>query len=212
MSELEVQEPLWKTVDAITRARCGNLAAYGLIETQIADAVLIKVEQVIACKESPEYIQAYAKATSEKTQRAIDLEDGWDAVEEAAVHAVLQGLQYNRDPAFALSAARVANQATRRTPGSNRAPINAAKAGTVIVLQMNKTFVDKSMKGNGAAMIDVSPQEKNKSIEQRRVDMATPDQVNNLLNIARQTADDMRLGALEKAMKLAGINLMESAE
>ena len=200
--------------DAITRQRAGNLAAYGFIDTQIADTLLLNMDQVAAVMQTPEFHEAKSKALAERTQRQIDLEEGWDAVEEKALASILETLQYNRDPRFALGAAAIANKAVRRTPGGNGKVINAAKAGNVIVLQMNNKFVQKvQQQSEDGEVVDVSPRPVTQ-IPKKRSDVPTPNAVSTLLGIvtANKMAEEVTVDATAEALRLAGIDFTGDLE
>lgn len=136
-----VEMPTADEVEAKLRRKAGVLAAFGLSDKAIADTLFISLEQVSVIKETVEYKESCAKQTQERTQRLIDLEEGWDSVETMGVGKVLQHMQYMNDPEFALRAAIVANKAARRTPASLDRVIDASKVGHVITLTVNKNYV-----------------------------------------------------------------------
>lgn len=198
----------YEEVDPVTRKRCGELAAYGMPTTQIADVVLITYAQANAIVESVEYKEAFAKVAQDRAQRKIDLEDGWDAVEERALSAVLQTLEFNRDPHFSLMAARVANNAKRHKVGNEEHKvIDVEKVGsTVVVLNMNRTYINNAKGETGELNVvtrDIT------QIPEKRIDMMSPKVVEHMLRppteITAVPLDEYRRGALEHAINKAGL-------
>jgi hypothetical protein len=170
----------WRQTDVRTRERVGELMAYGVLETQVADALLLDVSMVVAIKESPEYKRAFSRVSSEKMQLRIDVERGWDAVEERALENVLKSLNNARDPNFSLAAARVANVAKRRVAAE--APprvLDAEKGANIIVLEMNRTYIQATQR-EGRNVIDVTPPQQGQ-IEQKKTDLIPPGQLEKLL-------------------------------
>lgn len=211
VAEPVIGRPVYETVDAVTRARVGSLAAHGLLERQICEVLLLTMEQVISCKESMEYKNKYAEVANELIQRQIDLTEGWDAVEEKAVAQVLETLEYSRDPKYALLAAKTANAAQRRSRAETPKVIDGRQVNnSVIVLNLNRTFI-KSTEGpaGNAAILDITP----KLIEnqqQRRIDLPSPQAVENLLApVMKEGVKDKLLTELEKALDDSGISSIE---
>jgi hypothetical protein len=202
----EIENTVAKTVDAVTRARAGSLAAHGLLDTQIADMLLLSLEQVVSCRETEEYKLKYAEVANEQIQRQLDLEEGWDGVEEKAIEQVLSSLQYNRDPKFALIAAATANKAKRRGTDAVRNPRTidgSAPGGNIVILNLNKTYINNNQGENKTtATIDVTPRVEN---QQRKVtDLPSPKAVEELLAPVRQAKQKV-LTELELAFEISGV-------
>lgn len=205
MSEAEITSNIASGVDQITRRKCGKLAVYGLVDTQIADALMLSVEQVIAIKLTTEYKAAFSEAAVERIDRNIDLEDGWDVVEEKALQGILEQISFNRDPRFLLMAGRVANQAKRRTPTNADRPIDAMKAGNTIVLTLNQRFVNGAQSTENHASIDITPKPTMADVPMRKqIDMPTPKRISEILNINN---DKSELRELADEFQMAGIDL-----
>lgn len=193
-------------MDAISRARCGTLAAHGLTSQQIADTLLLSEAQVKACEQSPEYKNKYAETAEDVIQRQIEMDEGWDVVESKAIAAVIETLEFNRDPKYALFAAKTANAAKRRSRNQVENPrVIDAQVGTagprVISITMNKTFINNAANGEQQA-IDVTP----RLLDQpkKRVDLPTPKAVENLLAPVRAKPQTL-FSELEEAMNIAGV-------
>lgn len=192
----------------ITRARAGGLAAHGFLDSQIRDTLLLTDMQVAAIRESPEFKKKYSEVADEIIERQIDLDDGWDAIEDKSMAQILQTLEYNRDPKYALFAAKTANAAKRRTRQDDpRLTINGkTETNNIIILNLNKNFVKRvSNQEETAGTIDITP----KQIEaqpRRRVDLPSPSQVEEVLSpIRKRLGTDKLMTELEQAFEIAGV-------
>lgn len=192
-------------MDAVTRARAGSLAAHGLSDQQIADILLLSIEQIGAARNTDEYKKKYAAIAEEEIQKQIDLADGWDGVEEKAIAQVLETLVYNRDPKFALLAAHTANKAIRRKANNQPKVVDgSAPVNNVITLNLNKTYVTNITSGEaGGNTIDVTPRPEN---TQRKIsDLPSPKSVEELLAPVRNKTETKMLTELEQAFEIAGV-------
>lgn len=191
------------TVDAVTRSRIGGLSAHGLSDHQIADMLLLKIEQVLAARNSQEFKAKYAQVADEEIQKQLDLADGWDAVEERAIASVLETLAYNKDPRYTLAAAKIANSAHRRKPNANPNVINASNVtNNIIVLNLNRSYVKKSTESE-SGMIDVTPRPG--KVERKVSDLPSPKDVENLLAPVKQLEQKRMLTELEQQFEIAGV-------
>ena len=86
---------------------------------QIGRATGLSVGQLAKVMALPEYIEVLEQINTEQLEQHDTLNRGWDAVEDQAVAVVLQTLQANPDPDYALRAASLANKAVRRGAGAN---------------------------------------------------------------------------------------------
>lgn len=206
LSEGELE--ILKTLPVVTRRRVAALAAFGLLDQQIADVQLLTVEQVIVCKKCDEYIEAYAKSVNERMQMQMDLAEGWDAVEERALSQVYQTLEYNRNPQFALLAARIANQAKRsQSQGQDQRVIDNAPVNNVITLNLNKVYINNVQKSE----IPIVNQEKRAlaDIPKKRFDVPNPKQVENLLSPQKKLENQ---NTFKDAFEEAGVVVSEFAD
>lgn len=194
-------------VDEATCRKAGTLAAYGLTDRAISDALLLSQEQTAYARQSEPFKISFSKQSSERAQRLIDLEEGWDALEERALSTVLETLKFNRDPRFALQAAFTANKANRRTPGANGRVIDAAKAGNVIILTMNEGYVQKVQTEPGRGVIDVAARDITpKIIPKKSHDILTPQQVTDLLVPGNSRKKSTMAEELEQQLAIAGVS------
>jgi hypothetical protein len=192
------------SVDGVTRARAGSLSAHGLSDLQIADILLLSIEQVIAVHNTEEFRNKFAETANEAIQAQIDRDEGWDAVEQKALENMLTALQYNRDPKYALAAGKIANSATRRTRQNKNDPkvIDGSQQKTnIVILSLNRTFVQRtSVRDN---TIDVTP----KTVEnqpQKRADLPSPKLVEELLAPVTDRPKKV-LSEIEEAFAKAGV-------
>lgn len=190
-------------ISAATCARAGSLACYGLSDRAIANSLLITIEQVAAIKATEPFKKAFSEKAQERQQRLMDLEDGWDTVEEKALAHVLQNLEYNCDPRYALLAARTANSATRRSPSAGGRAIDATRAGNVIVLSLNQNFINRTAVSPNAAVLDISPVQDDAA--KRRVDLPTPKRVSEILQVGK-TLRGGNLSEIDQACAEAGVD------
>jgi hypothetical protein len=193
------------------RRKAGVLAAFGLSDKTIADTLFLSLEQVSEVKASVEFRESCAKQTEERTQRLIDLEEGWDAVEQQGVAQVMQALQYSRDPDFALRAAAVANRAQRRAPASVGRVIDASNVGNVITLTVNKNYVTNITAGNAEAshaVIDAEATAKGE-IPRKSSDVSSPKRLGELLQLESQKEKNAKI---MKQAEILGISLDELDE
>lgn len=204
-----VKRPLYETVDVTSRVRAGSLAAHGLTDQAISEVLLLSLEQVHSCRESEEFKKKYAEVAEDQIQKQLDLAEGWDAVEESAVKQVLQTLEYNRDPKFALAAANVANKAERRKQVRDKAPaLDASKVAggaQIIVLKLNQNFINNQRDGDDAKLIDVTTFDKN-NIPRKQVDLPSPKAVEEFLMPVKQTPKDKIMTEFERQLEIAGVN------
>lgn len=202
-----VEISLIDTVDAVTRARAGSLSAHGLSDLQIADILLLSVECVVAIRNTDEFKKKYSEEADRAIQAQIDRDEGWDAVEEKSLEVLIETLKFNRDPKFALLAAKTANSAKRKD--KTQAPqvidpsANNGGSTNIIVLNINKTYADRATEQNKTIELNARPEK----IPQRQSDLPSPKAVENLLapvkNLEGKTTKP--LTELEQAFKEAGV-------
>ena len=99
--------------------RVAKYATMFVPNEQIGRATGLSTGQLAKVMALPEYTTVLEQISSEQLEQNDTLNRGWDAVEDQAVTIVLQTLQANPDPDYALRAATVANKAVRRGAGAN---------------------------------------------------------------------------------------------
>lgn len=94
--------------------KLAKLAYDGASTKAIAQCFNVEEGQILEIIETPEYRKQLAGVTEDNLEKAALLDMGWDGVEEYAISSVLNTLQNNPDPDYALKAASLANRAIRR--------------------------------------------------------------------------------------------------
>lgn len=193
-----------QTVDAATCARVASLAAHGLSDGAIVDTLLLSIDQVLAVKKTDAYKQKYSDTASDIIERQVNLDEGWDLIEEQSVAILAKTLEYNRDPKFALFAAKTANAVKRRGKSAiETAPIiNAQKTTNVISITLNRNFITKNSNGEERKTIDIMPRQAEQPL--KIVDLPSPKSVESLLAPVR-TKGRAVFDELEEAMNIAGV-------
>lgn len=193
-------------MDAVTRARAGSLSAHALSDQEIADILLLSIAQINAIKDTLEFKAKYAEVANAVIQRQVDLEEGWDAVEEKALAQVFQTLEYNRDPRYALIAAKTANDANRRSTKKRDPRVidnSKPQQNNTVILNLNKNYiVNKTNEAGTNATIDLTPRVT--ATERKIADLPSPKDVENLLAPVKKSPDKV-MSELEKAFEIAGV-------
>lgn len=139
---------------------------------QIARATGLNTDQLAKVMALPEYTERLEAITTEQLEQHDTLNRGWDAVEDQAVAVVLQTLQANPDPDYALRAAAMANKAVRRGAGANPLQGNTSAVANISLPVM---FIQHLQQlAIGAVNIGLSS-------EAKRVDTLNPGDVERLL-------------------------------
>lgn len=206
MAELSETERLINTVDGPTRKRVGSLSAHGLLDQQIADALLLTLDQVLATKQTVEFREQFAKVANEEIEKQIDLAEGWDRVEEKALASVLDTLEYSKNPDYALKAAVYANKAERRknnNKDTTHVIDNSKTINNIVVLQLNKGYLNKLSDNSSEGLVDVTPRP---ALTQKKVsDLPSPKAVEALLAPVKDTPRDAMYSEIDQLMKAQGV-------
>ena len=139
------------SLDAQSKERLVQMLLYEVPVKQIASALGISEGRVSQLSEEEEVRERLSLATLEHMEEDRSINDGWNSVEAVALTTLLEGMQFNKDPDFALKAAMTANRAQRRGQLHNQ-PLNG-QVGTRAVIILNNTFVKRlqQISVNGAA-------------------------------------------------------------
>lgn len=121
--------------------KIATMHVYEVPNSQIAKTLGIDEGHVLRIKDDPEYLAQYRELSFERFNQMATLNDGWDNVEALAVSKVIDAMQANPDPDFALRAAAMANKAQRRGTKHNRPLEGGRQAHAVISLR--GTFINK---------------------------------------------------------------------
>lgn len=195
---------LIESVDAETRRRAANLCARGLTEMQISGVLLLSYEQVLAIKGTEEYKKKFSEEADRIIQEQFDRDEGWDAIETQSLEVLMQTLRFNKDPKFALLAAKTANTAERRSKNKSDPKILEAPAAgnqtNIIFLQLNKQYSQRE--GN---MIDVTARPV--QIPLKQSDIPSPKLVEEILGAQKhvQGAQGNTETELERMFRESGV-------
>lgn len=121
--------------------KLARMILFGVSPVQIATACGITESRISQIKTTEEYKQVEQEIASEQYEEQQLVNQGWDGIEALGINKVVQHLQQNPEPEFALKAAMIANKAVRRGQFKNTPIAQSAGARTVIVL--NQAFVNK---------------------------------------------------------------------
>ena len=202
-------EKVLETVDGATRRRAAHLSAKGILDGQIRDILLLSDEQVTAIKTSQEFKEKYAEEANEAIERQFTLEEGWNTLEEEALHNLISNLKYNKDPKFMLATAQIANRAERRSKQAKHQVekiIDATKNenNNIVILNINKNYVER-----GGAEKTITMTARPAQIPLKQSDVPAPKLVDSILAPARErhelSATSQQMTDLEKMMQAAGV-------
>lgn len=118
------------------------LAAQGVPDSQIAEAMDLTPGRISQIKEMEEYKNAYAVKITERIDHVTKFNSKWDELEEIAVGNVINSMKWNKDPEFSLKAATLANRANRRGGDMNNTPLPAHMGGR-LAINLSVNFVQK---------------------------------------------------------------------
>ena len=123
--------------------KLANLVALGTREEDVLDIMGIEQQELLTALTDPQVKQAIQEQKDEQYQTHNDINQGWDLVEQLGITNVIQTLQQNPDPSFALAAATQANKMRRREAGTGQIqPINAQQ-NNVVVVRLSQNFTDR---------------------------------------------------------------------
>lgn len=194
--------------------KLARMQASGMSAVDIAAASGLSASRVSQIFTGDEFLLACEKINTEQFEQQELLNAGWDAVEVLGVNKVIEVLQQNPDPDFALRAAVMANKASRR--GNYRNNPIAQNAGLKAVIVLNNTFVER-LRGNTTVVGSVKDENEsgntvsgNKKTSlskvKKAVDFLAPNDVQDLL--AFQPSEEEQL--MNKLPSFAELNIAES--
>ena len=144
---------------AAAQTKLANMVALGIAEEDICDILGCSMAEYYETLKAPGIAELIRREKEGRFRAFSDLNDGWNTVEEMGVAAVVQVLQTNPDPSFALAAATHANKMRRRDPMrtgcENERTGNETiqpQAGNTVVVQLNQDFVQKLEKRGDAPL------------------------------------------------------------
>ena len=127
--------------------KLADLIAVGTREEDILEIMGCTQVELAEHINKPETQTAVQSAKDERYQTFNDINKGWDLAEQLGLHAVLQTLEHNPDPAFALAVASTANKMRRRDVGSGQVQPIQAQQNNVVIVRLNQDFTKELMEG-----------------------------------------------------------------
>lgn len=141
----------------------------------------LTTEQLEKIRCTEQFKDGVAIAGEEQINKYDTLNDGWDMIENKGMNAVLTELEKQfPDPDFAMKAARMANQATRRGMHTN-SPINPIPNAQVII-HLNGDFSQKLQQS-----FNVQPRIDSATIAKKDDNFLPPSTVGKLLGSAKMS-------------------------
>ncbi len=126
----------------------GKHEVQGFDSKTISDLLGVTQEEVEAVREVQLYKNMLLLMKVEQSKGRINVDSGWDGLEEVALGRLFERVQLERDPEFLLKVAAVANKAQRRIRPNN--VLDPAAAGTRIPLTLTRRTVERfSSDGTG---------------------------------------------------------------
>lgn len=174
--------------------KIARMVLYDVPHTQIALAVGVSESRVTQIIETDDFKNTMQSIASERFEQDSSINTGWDHLEAVALKNVLEKMQWNADPEFALKAAMMANKAQRRGQFNNRpldgrdgvrAVINLTAA---FIDQLNQSTVNVGKNGNSAPVLEMSRENGPDSPEQKKQDFLPPERLDDLFR-----PDDMKI-------------------
>lgn len=126
--------------------RVAKLVAMNVSQKQIAQACGVSEGRISQITATDDFRSRLAEIQSEDLEQADETNRGWDMVENLALGHVLENMQLNPDPEFALRVAAQANKAARRG-GLGNQPING-KANATATITLNIAYIGQ-LKADG---------------------------------------------------------------
>jgi len=183
------------SVSAERLEKIARMVLYDVPHTQIALAVGISESRVSQILETDEFKNQMQAIATERFEQDSGINEGWDHLEAIALKNVLDRIQWNSDPEFALKAAMMANKAQRRGQFNNR-PLDA-KDGVRAVINLTAQFIDQLQQntvnvGNGNGIkqtfLELARPNGDEKPEQKKQDFLPPEKLDHLFR-----PDDMKI-------------------
>lgn len=121
--------------------KLARMEMQGVPRKQTSMAMGISEGRITQLIDTTEYKAAAEIVAGENYEQNELINQGWDGVEALGLQRVVETLQHDPDPDFALRAATYANKASRRGQYRNN-PISQ-QVGVRAIINLNATFVEK---------------------------------------------------------------------
>lgn len=124
-------------------AKIARMVLAGIGHVQIAAASGVSEGRISQILKTEDYKAEEELIAAEKFEEMDLLNQGWDGIENLGVQRVMEALQYDPEPEFALRAAAVANKAARRGGRHGQQMINPQNAGVRAIINLKAEFIEK---------------------------------------------------------------------
>ncbi|PNX50666.1 MAG: hypothetical protein BV456_05945 [Thermoplasmata archaeon M8B2D] len=121
--------------------KLARMELHGVPRKQTAMAMGLSEGRISQIMETAEYASAAEIIAAENFDKNEMINKGWDGIEALGIRKVVEVLQNDPDPDFALRAATLANKASRRG-GFSQNPISQ-NVGVRAIINLNANFVEK---------------------------------------------------------------------
>lgn len=176
--------------------KIAELVQFGATNGEIAEATGLNGEEIAQVRALPAFSELLSSLQMGKFDSIKTMNDGWDAIEQRGLTAVLEHMAWSKDPEFALKAATIANKSLRRGIKTNQ-PLQGSM-DTRSVIHLNQTFIENMQQNNHTAMPAVV---KSIEIDQKTEDFMNPDALEEMLfPEAKQEAEIAKRFAPLRAM------------
>jgi len=159
--------------------KLARMRSAGMQAVEIAVATNLSESRLSQIFKSDDFLKIEEVVANEQFEQQELVNSGWDGIEALGINKVLEHLDADPDPEFALKAAALANKAQRRGNHRNN-PIATAAGGLKAVVILNNTFVQQ-LQGNAV----LGNKNENKSLvnQKKSVNFLAPKCVQDLLHI-----------------------------
>lgn len=161
-------------LEKLARMRSAGMQAVDIaVATSLTES---RLSQIFATED---FMKVEELVANEQFEEQELMNAGWDGIEALGINKVVEHLNADPDPEFALKAAALANKASRRGTHRNN-PIATAAGGLKAVVVLNNTFVAQ-LQGN--AVLGNKSGEKSLVNQKKAVNFMAPKCVQDLLHI-----------------------------
>lgn len=122
--------------------RIAKLLAMDVDQKQIGKALGLSESRISQLVDSDEIQSRVAEIRNDDFEQADLMNRGWDTVEEESLGVVLDYLNHNPDPEFALKAAAQANKASRRHNHHGQPRLNGGTNANAVI-NLSVAFINK---------------------------------------------------------------------
>lgn len=170
----------------------------GFSPEKIGDIYGVPTEEVIELLREEEYCKVYSWLAKEETQRALQTDEAYDAIEAVATNKLVKTAQVTQDPDLLMKLTMIANKAERKGKRRNAGVLADPEAGSgKVTIQLTSRMIQGFL-GAAAAPIarQDSPVAPGPIAEERTAqitfEQASTKDVSNLLGVKlNESADEI---------------------